>query len=393
MIRSPALPGNLVLRRKAHEGVEAADGVKPLPNWGAIMRRWLVGTLVVLVMLWLLWSCPIFVDQAEYAYVTQFGKHVATYDGQTDAGLHWKAPWPIQSVIRLDRRLQVFDVPTQELLIRDRDTQSGSEKPLPLTFDVYVCWRLADPTESTDPADQFVRSFGTLERAQDFLRSQIISRLKVELSDVLLGQLVNIDSTKLRTQQMLKQVKDRPYVRGTGPEEKPLSLAQRASHVGIDLVDIRLRRFNHPIQVRDEIFAKIREDRKREANTYRLQGEVEAARIRAEGELEARKIRSEAEAEKIRLEGRARAEATRILNDAHKEAPDFYRTVRMLESYKQMFGDDKTQLILSLDHPLLSLLKELPRVQGSPGTSKVGPPATELQGAANKQSISGGTKE
>lgn len=354
--------------------------------------RWFILLLLILIVAWLLWSCPIFVDQAEYAYVTMFGAHVATYDGKTNAGLQWKAPWPIQSVLKLDRRLQVFDVPTQELLIRDRDAQTDSEKPLPLTFDMYVCWRLIDPTAERDPADQFVRSFGTLERAQDFLRSQIISRLKVELSDVLLAQLVNTDAAKIKTQEVLEQVRTRPYLRGAVSDEQPLSLTQRAQQVGIDLVDIRLRRFNHPVQVRDEVFAKIREDRKREANSYRLQGEVEAAKIRAEGEVEARKIRTDAEAAKIRLDGQARADATRILNDAHKEAPDFYRTVRMLESYKQMFGDDKTQLILSLDHPLLSLLKDLPRVHNSVGNSAKGPPAPDDKNANGKPNDAGGSK-
>ncbi len=316
---------------------------------------------------WTAYSAVVFVDQAEFVYVTQFGAQVATYDGASEAGWHWKAPWPIQDVLRLDRRLQFFDVPTQEMLIRDRDEQSGTEKPLPLTFDVYVCWRIAEPTAERDTVDLFVRNFGTLERAQDFLRSQIISRLKVELSSLLLNQLVNTEVQQLRIGELLDQVRNRPYLRGTGPEEKPISLADRTQQVGIDLVDIRLRRFNHPVQVRDEIFAKIREDRKREANNYRLQGEVEAARIRAEGELAARRIRTEAEAERIRLEGQARADAARILNDAHKEAPDFYRTIRMLEGYRQMFGDDKTQIILSLDHPLLSLLKDLPKPGNSPG--------------------------
>ncbi|MCS6977377.1 MAG: protease modulator HflC, partial [Gemmatales bacterium] len=318
-----------------------------------------------------------FVDQAEFAYVTQFGAHIATYDGASEAGWHWKAPWPIQEVVRLDRRLQFFDVPTQELLIRDRDEQSGTDKPLPLTFDVYVCWRIAEPTAERDSVDLFVRNFGTLERAQDFLRSQIISRLKVELSGLLLNQLVNTDVRQLRIGDVLEQVRNRPYLRGSGPEEMPTSLTKRAQEVGIDLVDIRLRRFNHPAQVRDEIFAKIREDRKREANNYRLQGEVEAARIRAEGELEARRIRTEAEAERIRLEGQARADASRILNDAHKQAPDFYRTVRMLESYREMFGDDKTQVILSLDHPLLSLLRDLPRATNSSGAGLSGTAASD----------------
>jgi membrane protease subunit HflC len=196
----------------------------------------------------------------------------------------------------------------------------------------------------------------------------------------LLEGLVNTDATQLRTDEMLRQMRTRPYLRGermrgdanqgsdaaqAAVEEQPASLTERAAQVGIAIVDIRLRRFNHPAQVRDEIFAKIQADRKREAENYRLQGEEVAAQIKAEGELAARRIRAEAEAEKTRLEGKARAESTRILNDAAKEAPEFYRIVRLLDGYKQMFGDDKTQLILSLDHPLLALFKDLPKLNSA----------------------------
>jgi membrane protease subunit HflC len=61
------------------------------------------------------------VDRTEFAYVTQFGKPVATLDGAdpAEAGLHFRWPWPIQSVRKLDRRLQVFDLPETELLTKD----------------------------------------------------------------------------------------------------------------------------------------------------------------------------------------------------------------------------------------------------------------------------------
>lgn len=338
------------------------------------MKRWLVAIAGVVVAVWLVRTSILFVDASESVYITQFGAHVATYDGSTDAGFHWKAPWPIQSALRFDRRLQVFDVPTQELLIRDRDETTGQDKPLPLTFDVYVCWRLGGKTAERDSVDQFVRSFGSLAKAEDFLRSLIISRLKVELSDMILTQLVNLDPSQIRTDELFRQVRSRPYRLGTGDADEPaLSLEQRARQVGIEVVDIRLRRFNHPAQVRDEIFAKIREDRRREANNYRLQGEEVAARIRAEGELEAKRIRTDAEAEQARLAGRARAEATRILNEAHKQAPEFYRIVRMLDSYREMFADGKTQLIISLDHPLLALFKKIPQLSDG-GTVSPGVP-------------------
>src|SRR5262245_39957551 len=107
------------------------------------MKRYLLFAALLIIAEPLLGSAVLFVDQGEYVYVTMFGRHVATYDGATDAGLHFKAPWPIQSALRLDRRMQIFDVPTQELLIRDRDEKTGADKPLPLTFDLYVCWPIA----------------------------------------------------------------------------------------------------------------------------------------------------------------------------------------------------------------------------------------------------------
>ena len=73
------------------------------------MKRFLF--LLVLPLLLLVWglSAAYTVDYAEFAYVTRFGEPVTTKDGGTDAGLHWKLPWPIESVIRVDRRLQTLE--------------------------------------------------------------------------------------------------------------------------------------------------------------------------------------------------------------------------------------------------------------------------------------------
>src|SRR5438874_12374961 len=77
------------------------------------------------------------VDRTEFVYRTQFGRHVATYDGADDAqaGLHLKWPWPIESVQRLDRRLQYFDLPGAELLTRDMKRNTIDKT---LTVDDYV---------------------------------------------------------------------------------------------------------------------------------------------------------------------------------------------------------------------------------------------------------------
>src|SRR5438128_856650 len=115
----------------------------------------LILTLIVLVPV-ITASALFTVDRAEYVYVTQFGQHVATLDGAdaNDAGLHVKWPWPIQTVTRLDRRLQTFDLPAAELLTHD---PRGNTIDKTLTVDGYVCWHIA----GKDAVDRFIRSVGT----------------------------------------------------------------------------------------------------------------------------------------------------------------------------------------------------------------------------------------
>src|SRR5437660_11245628 len=99
------------------------------------------------------------VDQAEFAFVTQFGRPVAVLDGAVDAGLHAKLPWPLQTVQRLDRRVQLFDLPPAELLTHD---PQGRTVDRTLTVEAYVCWRIA----GADGADRVLRTVGTPEQAR-----------------------------------------------------------------------------------------------------------------------------------------------------------------------------------------------------------------------------------
>src|SRR4051794_41515658 len=110
----------------------------------------------------LLWAAVFTVDRTEFVYVTQFGRHVATYDGADDkqAGLHFKWPWPVQSVQRVDRRLQTFDLPGAELLTRDPNSKTIDKN---LTIDAYVVWRVAD---APGAVDRFIRAVGSLDGAR-----------------------------------------------------------------------------------------------------------------------------------------------------------------------------------------------------------------------------------
>src|SRR5437764_6663815 len=131
------------------------------------MKRLILAAVVLLA--WLS-SCLFTVDQAEYAYVTQFGRPVVTLDGAADAGLHVKFPWPVQTVQRLDRRVQLFDLPPAELLTHD---PQGRAVDRTLTVEAYVCWRIA----GADGADRFLRTVGTPEQARAILGQGVGGRL------------------------------------------------------------------------------------------------------------------------------------------------------------------------------------------------------------------------
>src|SRR5438132_6580573 len=121
--------------------------------------------LLVLLVLVLLRLSVYTVDASEYAYVTVLGKPLETYDGShgnKGAGLHIGWPWPIQTAQRLDRRLQIFDLPATEILTHDPE---GKTIDKTLSIEAFVCWRIAD----RDAVDLFVRRLGTPEKARSII--------------------------------------------------------------------------------------------------------------------------------------------------------------------------------------------------------------------------------
>ena len=149
------------------------------------MRKPLFIIIPIVLVAWLQ-SALFTVDQAEFAYLTRFGQPITAYDGATDAGLHVKWPWPVESVQRLDRRLQVFDLPPTESLTRDPQKRTVDKT---LAVDAFVCWRIPN----ADAVDRFIRTAGSPEQARRLLTTRITGRLAAVVSNMPLDELVRVD--------------------------------------------------------------------------------------------------------------------------------------------------------------------------------------------------------
>ena len=314
-------------------------------------------------------SVCFFVDETQYVYVVEFGKPVRLH---TEAGLKFKLPY--QAVRRFDRRLQIVNPPGSPMLTQDRagaDKTGGSQSlgGPSLSIEWYATWRLpsvefaiarigqqagsslGQPTREEIQKEleasvlRFIRSVGTSTGVHDRLRERIDSRLKAEVGRMSLSQFVNKDEPnkielEALTDRLTKEMRETAF-----------------EQFGIEVVDVRIKRFNHPEGVKPAIFEMIRTERQGVAEKYRAQGKSEAAMIRSSADTQREQLLSKAAAEAERIRGQGEAEAMRIANEAHSKDPQFYQLLKTLETYRTILNE-KTTVVLSADSNLLRLFTE-----------------------------------
>jgi membrane protease subunit HflC len=275
------------------------------------------------------WACAVIVDETQYVVVTSFGRPVALYgDDPGESGLHLKWPW--QSSHAIDRRVRVSDLPAREVITQDKKN---------LETAAYVAWRVADPA-------RFLRAAGTHESAAARLEERIAAALSDAVGTRPLDALASTDATVWKLDELTDAVRDDV----SSPALREL---------GVEVLDVRLRRFNHPVEVRSAVFDLIRSERRRVAASLRAEGEAKYRTLTSQAERERDRILAEADAEAERIRGRGEAEATRLLNAAHARDPKFYEFLRTLETYRALL-DDQATVVLSATSPLLRLLTQGP---------------------------------
>jgi len=303
---------------------------------------------LVLAIVLVLWGQSAFytVDQAEFAYVTRFGEPIAIHDGATAAGLHVKWPAPIDSVRRIDRRLQVVDLPPAEPLTRDAgDKEVGKT----LTVDAFVCWQIPDATA----ADRFLRTVGTVEQARRLLTPRINGRLTAVISNIPLADLFGLaDDGRIesRSEGVRRKLLGLEPI-GPGDSDEPLAAAIRRDY-GIEIVDVRLRRFNYPEAALPSIISSINERLKEKVAKIETEGSVLYTKIVADAEREAAAITATAAASGKIVREKADREARQMRLEAEAIDPAFAAFWRKLRAFQDSTRDGD-MLYLSTKHPLL----------------------------------------
>ena len=276
----------------------------------------LAGVLVVLMLA----SMSLFtVDQRERAIVFQLGE---VKEVILAPGLHVK--WPlIQNVRYFDGRILTLDTPDAERYIT-------SEKKN-LLVDSFVKWQIND-------VRQYYISVGDEVQAQTRISQTVNATLREEFGKHTVHEVVSEDRNEI-----MKTVRERAN--------------QDAKKIGVEIIDVRLKRVDLPQEVSESVYKRMDAERKSVANQLRSEGSGEAERIRAEADKEREVIIANAYKEAQRVKGEGDAKAASVYAQAYGQNPEFYAFYRSLEAYRSSFRNRNDVLVLEPNSEFFKYLK------------------------------------
>lgn len=265
------------------------------------MGRLVTSVIVAVVAIWLASSTIFVVDQRSSAIVFALGEVKQVIN---EPGLHFKLPPPFQNVMYLDKRIQTLDTP-------DADRFITAEK-MNVLVDAYVKWRIVDPR-------LYYVSFGADERRTQDRLSQIV---KAALND---------EITKRTVREVISSQ------RNSVMDAIQARTANEARQIGVEVIDVRLRRVDYVDQINNSVFERMKSERVRVANELRSTGAAESEKIRADADRQRVVILAEAYRESEKTRGAGDAKASQIYGQAFGQNPDFYKFYRSLEAYRASF--------------------------------------------------------
>ncbi|WP_370452097.1 protease modulator HflC [Dechloromonas sp. CZR5] len=283
----------------------------------------LLGALVATVLVVLAMSM-FTVDQRQYAVVFQLGEVKRAI---SEPGLYFKVPM-VQNVRYFEKRIITLDNAEPERFIT-------SEKKNVLV-DSYIKWRIVDPKL------YYVSVGGDESRAKIRLNQTVNAGLREEFGKRTVHDVVSGEREKIMDAMREKADAD-------------------ARKIGVQIVDVRLKRVELPTEVSEAVYRRMEAERKRVANELRSEGSAEAEKIRADADRQREIIIAEAYRDAQKIKGEGDAKATNTYAQAFGQNPEFYAFYRSLEAYRGSFKNKNDVLVIEPNSEFFKYMKSTGR--------------------------------
>lgn len=274
------------------------------------MNRGFASLLVAAIVLLVVISFAFFtVEQRQQAIVVQLGEIKSL---KKEPGLYLKIPM-LQNVVYIDTRVRTLDTPDSDLII--------TKEKINMLVDSFVKWRVIDPKQF------YISVSGDERRAEQRLMNVVRDGLRAEFNkrtvdDVVAGQ-------REQVMESLRQNADKD-----------------ARSIGIEVIDVRLKRVDYSEDAEGPVFERMRSERTRVANERRSIGAAVKEQIQADAEKQRDILVSQAYRDAQRVKGEGDAKAAALYAQAYSLNPEFYAFYRSLDAYKESFKSKEDVLVI-----------------------------------------------
>jgi membrane protease subunit HflC len=285
------------------------------------MNKSIVNVLIAAVAALILLSMSVFVvDQRQNAIVFQLGEVVGV---KTTPGLNFKIPL-LQNVRFFDSRILTLDAGEPERFI------TAEKKNV--MVDAFIKWRIVDVKQ------YYVSVGGDEVRAKTRLLQTVNSSMREEFGKRTIHEVVSGEREKIMTVLRTKTDSD-------------------ARKIGVEVLDVRLKRVDFPLEISESVYRRMDAERKRVANELRASGAAEGEKIKADADKQREVILAQAYREAQKTKGEGDAKATALYADAFGRNPEFYAFYRSLEAYKQSFKAKNDVMVIDPSSAFFKYLK------------------------------------
>ena len=301
------------------------------------MKNFAVVVLVVLIVgIMVLYLVSFQVRQTEMALVLTFGKPTRPI---TEPGWKWKWPAPIQTLVKYDSSQMLFEGVGEETVTK------GGE---PIIVQTYIIWRIADPIN-------FRQAVRDVPGAEKLLKSRLRDVQNKVVGKHYFSELVNTDRKQIKfgdIESEMAQLIDEPVKAAYG--------------IKIETVGIKMLKVSE--KVTEDVFARMRADRKRKTEANLAQGSAEATRIKSDADSKITELMAATEARAKAIRGAGDAEAAQYYKMLEAD-PEFAMFLREIETLKKTLKE-RTTVVLPADAEPFKLLKEMPKIEPKQGVTK-----------------------
>ena len=284
------------------------------------MGRGAIPIIGLIIIIALALNSLFIVDERERALVLQFGQ---VKDVKQDPGLAFKLPF-IQNVVRYDDRILSLD--TQPLEVTPLDDRR-------LEVDAFARWRIADVVKFRQAV-----GVGGTATAESRLERILNASVRQVLGSVNSGTVLSADRVGL-----MNRIRDNAIA--------------EASNLGVEVVDVRIKRADLPEQNLKATFERMAAERQREAADERARGAEAAQKVRATADRSAVEIVSEAQRDAEIIRGEADAQRNAIYAEAFGRDPEFFEFYRSLTAYERSLTGNNSSLVITPDSEFFDYLE------------------------------------